>query len=175
MMVPYGMREIHDPRKSGLEIAAAVAAIVILMLCALAEAPRLSLTTPAARAAQEREKNRQSFADLQAATRQLLTQNDAMQTELASLTRLLESTRSQVARLTEGHSTLGTQVATTAAKLQQFETTVQQTSERLTKFSESAVLERITKERDEAMTHAKRGDDQIRQLTLKLQKAGIYP
>jgi septal ring factor EnvC (AmiA/AmiB activator) len=175
MMIPYCMREEQEPRKNTLEIVAAVVAMGILVACAFSDAPRLHLTTPAAREAREREQNRQSFAELQATTRQLQTRNDAMQAELAKTTRLLESTRSNLAGLTEGHNALNTQVATTAAKLQQFETTVQQTSERMAKFSESAVLQRITKERDDAISQSKQSQDQIRQLTLKLQKAGVYP
>ncbi len=158
-----------------LEAVAATVALVVLLVCAVSDVPRLYLTTPAARAAKEHEASRQSFAQLQATTRELQAHDEALQAELAKITRLLETTRSNLANLTEGHGALNTRVAATAAKLQQFEATVLQTNERLTKFSESAVLERVTKERDNATVHAKQSDDQVRQLTLKLQKAGIYP
>lgn len=174
-MVPYSMREAREPRKDVLEVVAAVLAFIVVLACAVSDVPRLYLTTPAARAVKERESNRQSFAQLQTAARELQARDEALQAELAKITRLLETTRSNLANLTEGHGALSTRVTATATKLQQFETTVNQTNERLTKFSESAVLERVTKERDDATTHAKQSDDQIRQLTLKLQKAGIYP
>jgi len=174
-MVPYSMREARELRKDVLEVVAAVAALVLLLVCAVSDVPRLYLTTPGARAAKERESNQQSFALLQTATRELQARDVAMQAELAKITRLLETTRSNLANLTEGHGALDMRVTATAAKLQQFETAVHQANERLTKFSESAVLERITKERDDAATRANQSDDQVRQLTLKLQKAGIYP
>ena len=167
-MVPYGMREAREFRKDVLEVVVAVAALVLLVVCAVADAPRVYLTTPAARAARERELNRQTVAQLQAATHEL-------QTDVAKATRLLETTQANLAALTEKHGALDTRVNAAATKLQQFEATVQQTNQRLTKFSESAVLERITKERDNALTQARRSDDQVRQLTLQLQKAGIYP
>jgi septal ring factor EnvC (AmiA/AmiB activator) len=174
-MVPYSLREARELRKDMLEVAAASVALVVVLVCAVSNVPRLYLTTPAARAAKEREVNRQSFAQLQAATRELQARDEAVQAELAKITRLLETTRSNLANLTEGQGALNARVAATAAKLQQFETTVHQTNERLTKFSESAVLEQLTKERDDAVTRADQSDDQVRQLTLKLQKAGIYP
>jgi chromosome segregation ATPase len=174
-MVPYEMREVREHRKAVLEVAAAAAALLVLLLCSVSDVPRVYLTTPAARAAQERESNRQAFARLEAAKQELQVREDAMQAELAQLTRLLQNTQSQLAGLTEGQKGLEARAATTATRLQQFEATVHQTNERLTEFSESQVLERITKERDNALLQAKQGDDQIRRLTLQLQRAGVYP
>jgi septal ring factor EnvC (AmiA/AmiB activator) len=175
IMIPYGMREKQELGKNVLEVAAAVVAIAFLVACAYTDAPRLSLATPAARAVREREQNRQSLAELQAATQQLQTRNEALQAELAKMMGLLENTRSGLSRLAESHNSLGSQVATTSARLQQFETAMQQANERLSQFSESAVLQRITKERDEAIAQTKEREDQVRQLTLKLQKVGVYP
>jgi hypothetical protein len=88
---------------------------------------------------------------------------------------LLTSTRSDMAGLIEEHKTLSTQMAATTARLQQIETTVRQANDRFAKFNESAALQKISKERDDAVTQAKQNNDQIRQLTLQLQKAGVYP
>jgi chromosome segregation ATPase len=175
MAVPYCMREVSEPRRDRLEIVAAVAAAVILVACALSSVPYVNQTTPAARATRTREQDRQSVVQLQTTTHQLQTRNEAVEAQLTKITRLLEGTRSDVAKLTEGHGTLGTQVATTTAKLQQLDTTVRQTSERLAKFSESDAVKKVTKERDDAVTHSQESDNQVRQLTLKLQKAGVYP
>ena len=174
-MVPYEMREIREHRKEALEVGAAAAALLVLLLCSVSDIPRVYLTTPAARTAQQRESNRQALARLEAAKQQLEAREDAMQAELAQLTRLLQNTQSQLASLTEGQKGLEARATTTATRLQQFEITVHQTNERLTQFSESQVLERITKERDNALLQARQGDDQIRKLTLQLQRAGVYP
>jgi peptidoglycan hydrolase CwlO-like protein len=160
-MLPYGMREESEPRKDTLEIAAAIAGAVILVTCAISNVPHRNQATRAGRAAVEREQDKQSIAQLQMATNQLNAR--------------LESTRSELAGLTEGHKSLGTQVTATANKVQQLEATIRQASERLAKFSESGALQKITKERDEALAQTKESDEQVRQLTLKLQKAGIYP
>ena len=162
------MREKPEPRRRKLEIGVAVAGTVILLVCAFSEVPRVNLTTPAARAAQEREQDRQSLVEIRA-------RNNTLQTDLVRVTRLLESARSDLASLTQGYNALNAQAATTTARLQQFETAVQQANERMAKFSESEALQKISQERDDATTRAKESSDQVRQLTLKLQKAGIYP
>ena len=161
IMFPYGMREESAPRKDRLEIAAAIAGAVILVTCAISNVPHLNQTTRAGRVAMEREQDKQSIAQLQMATNQLKARNDAVGIELA--------------RLKEGHDSLGMQVTTTADKVKQLEATVRQASERMAKFSESGALQKISKERDEALAQTKQSDEQVRQLTLKLQKAGVYP
>ncbi|MCX5643971.1 MAG: hypothetical protein NTZ17_04700 [Phycisphaerae bacterium] len=172
-MLPYSMREESEPRKDSLETAAAITALVILVTCVISSAPHVSQVMRVGRAAQEQD--RQSIAELQTTTNQLKARNEAVGTELVQVTRLLESTRSDLARLTERHNSLDTQVTTTAAKLQELETTLQRTSEQMVKFNESGGLGRIAKEREDAITQSKQSDEQVRQLTLKLQKAGIYP
>ena len=160
-MYPYYMREVARPRKDELEIGAAIVAIVMLVVCAMASAPRLSLTTYAARAAKAHEQNKQSIATLDTTTRQLQTRNEAVEAQLAKVTKLLESARSDLAKLREGHDALGAQVTATAVKVQQ--------------LSAPGTLQKLTKERDDARAQARQRDDQVRQLTLALQKAGVYP
>jgi chromosome segregation ATPase len=162
------MREKPEPRRRKVEVGAAVAGAVVLLVCAFSEVPRVNLTTPAARAAQERRQDRQALGEMRA-------RNDALQTDMVRLARLLESTRTELAGLTQGYNALNAQAATTTARLQQFETTVQQANERMARFSESEALQKISTERDDAVNRAKESSDQVRQLTLKLQKAGVYP
>jgi len=175
MMLPYGMREESDPRKDSLETAAAITALVILVTCVISSAPRVAQVTRGGQSAQEGQQDKQSIAELQTTTNQLKARNEALGAEMVQITTLLESTKSNLARLTEGHNSLGTQVTTTAAKLQQLETTVQQASEQMAKFNESGTLDKIAQQRDAALTQSRQSDEQVRQLTLKLQKAGIYP
>jgi chromosome segregation ATPase len=174
-MLPYDMREESEPRKNSLETAAAITALVILVTCVISSAPRVSQVTRTGRAAQEREQDQQSLAELRMTTNQLKARNEAVGTELVQIARLLESTKSELASLREGHKSLGAQVTTTAAKLQELETTVQRTNEQMAKFNESGTLEKIAQQRDDALTQTKQSDEQVRQLTLKLQKAGVYP
>jgi len=180
MVYSYHMREAQDPRKETLEIAAAVVAVVVLVVCAISSVPRFSQTAQAGpgakeQVAQERQQNEQSLAELQTALRQLQVRNTSLEADVVKIARSLESNRSELAGLKEEHSTLGTQVAATASRLQQLEATVQQTNERLAKAGDSPVLHKVAKERDDALAQAKQSNDQVRQLTLKLQKAGVYP
>ena len=173
-MVPYCLREEQKPRTNTLEIGAAVAGMIILAACAIADVPRPGRTTPVGRG-KEPEHSRQSLAELQTATQQLQARNNAVEAEMATVTRLLQGVRSELAGLKEGHNSLETQVTTTATKLQKLETTVQQTSERVAKSVDPKALLQATKERDEVLAQTKQSDDQVRQLTLKLQRAGLFP
>jgi len=157
-----------------LEIGAAAAGMILLALCAISDVPRASRTLPV-RPAKEPGRNGSSIAELQTATQQLQARNSALETEMATLTHLLQGFRSELAGLKEGHNSLEAQVTTTVAKLQKLETTVQQTSERVANGVDPKVLLQITKERDEALAQTKQSDDQVRQLTLKLQHAGLFP
>lgn len=175
MTLPFSMREEPQPGRERLEIAAALAAAAILIACVVSNVPYVNQTTPGARAAKARQQDRQSIVQLQTATRDLQTRNEALEAQVAKMSRLLESTRSEVAKLTEGQSSLNEQMVAATAKVQQLDATVRQSNERLIKFSESDTLQKLSKERDEALARSKDGDNQIRDLTLKLQKAGIYP
>ncbi len=173
-MVPYCLREEQAPRTNRLEIGAAVAGMIILAACAIADVPRPSRTAPVGRG-KEPQRAGQSLAELQTTTQQLQARNNALETEVATLTRLLQGVRAELAGLKEGHSSLEAQVTTAATKLQKLETTVQQTSERVAKGVDPKALLQVTKERDEAIAQTKQSDDQVRQLTLKLQRAGLFP
>jgi septal ring factor EnvC (AmiA/AmiB activator) len=161
------MREEQEPGRNVLEILAAVAAMAILVVCAISGLSGLGLTMHADQA-KAREQNNRSIAQLQ-------TRDNALETDLANMARLLQTFRSDLAKLAAGHDTLGTQVTTTAAKLKQLEATVQQTGGRVANSGDAAALQQVAKQRDEALAQSKLSDDQIRQLTLKLQKAGVYP
>jgi chromosome segregation ATPase len=169
------MREESEPRRDSLETAAAVAALVILMTCVISSAPRVAQMARGGQSTQERQQDKQALAELQTTANQLKARNETMGAELTRVTQLLESTRSNLARLTAEHTSLGTQVTTTAAKLQQLETTVQQAREQMAKFNGAGAMEKIVQQRDQALAQSKQSDEQIRQLTLKLQKAGVYP
>lgn len=168
------MREGQESRKIVLEVVVAVTGVIIAAACTLSEAPRPSLATPMIEG-KELKHSKELIAELQTVLRQLQTRNTAVETEMVAVTRQLQGVRAELAGLKEGHHSLETQVTTTVAKLQQLETAVRQTSERIANSVDPDTLLQVTKERDEALTQSKQSDDQIRQLTLKLQKAGLFP
>jgi len=168
------VREADEPRKNMLEVGTAVAGVIILAACAISNVPRPRLTAPVART-KEPALSGPSTTELQTATQQLQTRNSALEAEVATMARLLQGFRAELAGLKEGHSTLEAQVTTTVTKLQKLETTVQESSERLANAVDPKVLHQTTKERDEALAQSKQSDEQVRQLTLRLQRAGLYP
>lgn len=173
-MIPYYMREEQESRRTMLEIGAAVAVVILAAACAISSVPQPDRATSAMQGKQQ-EHRTQQIAELQAALKQVQERNKAVETDLAASVRLLQDLRSELASLKNGHSLLATQLTTTVAKVQQLETAVQQTNERLANSVDPKVLEQVTKERDEALAQTKQSDDQVRQLTLKLQKAGLFP
>jgi seryl-tRNA synthetase len=174
-MYPYYMREVPEPRKNRLEIMAAVAAIVLLLACTMLNMSRPNQTAAAVPTARAPEQDRQAIADLHATTNQLQTRHEAVEAQMAKMARLFESTRSDVARLAEDHTALSTQVTATTAKMQQLEAAVRQATTRAANGVDPNTVQKITKERDEALVQAKERGDQVRQMTLALQKAGVYP
>ena len=106
----------------------------------------------------------------------LRTRDSSLESELKKLTKLLESTRADLASFRQVHDTLIAQVAVTTAKMQEIEGKMQDTKAQAGKLSEYAALqEQLQKERDEALTQAKDAGERVRELTLKLQRAGVYP
>ncbi|MCU0917777.1 MAG: hypothetical protein MUC88_24925 [Planctomycetes bacterium] len=165
-MYPYSLREEPEPRKEIFEIVVAAVTVAILVACALSDLSVLSQMTPGS-ATHAREQTRQSLAQVQ-------TRNEALTAELTKVSQRLESTRSDLTKLTEAYNKLGTLATATTTRLNQLETMVQQANERMAKINESAAVQQIAKQRDEAIVRSKQSDDQVRQLTLRLQKAGIY-
>ncbi len=173
-MVPYCMSEGQESRKNMLEIGVAVVGVIIAAACALSDAPRPGLTTPVVQGKEEEHRG-QLIAELQTALQQLQARNTAVEAEMVAINRLLQGVRSELAGVKEGHNSLETQVTTTDAKLQKLETAVRQTSERVANSVDPKALLQVTKERDAALAQTKQSDDQVRQLTLKLQRAGLFP
>jgi septal ring factor EnvC (AmiA/AmiB activator) len=176
VMIPYYMREGQESRRTMLEIGVAVAVVILAAACAVSSVPPLGRTMPVVQGQEKQQEHRgQLAAELQAALQQVQERNKAVEADLAANVRLLQDLRSELAGLKNGHNLLATQLTSTVAQVQQLETTVQQTSERLANSVDPKVLQQVTQERDEALAQTKQSDDQVRQLTLRLQKAGVFP
>lgn len=173
-MNPYCVGEADEARRNKLEIGAAAAGMIILAACAIAEVPRPQPITPVART-QESARTGPPTAELHSAMQQLQMRDGALEADVATVARLLQGVKTELAGLKQEHSTLEAQVTTTVAKLQKLETAVQQSSARLANAVDPKVLLQATKERDEALAQSRQSDEQVRQLTLKLQKAGLFP
>ncbi|OHB66175.1 MAG: hypothetical protein A2Y77_04560 [Planctomycetes bacterium RBG_13_62_9] len=173
-MHPYYLREKRESGRNSLEIVVGIVAIGLLAACVLADLPRVDSPTSAQRS-RDYQQHGQSIAALEATIRTLQTKNEAADVQLAKIAQLLESTRADLINLIDGHSSLSTQVVAATTRLQELETTVQETNEHATKLSEFISMHQLLEERDAAISESKRSGDQVRDLTLRLQRAGVYP
>jgi len=170
-MRTYRIRQSGANGNSREEAIVGVVAFVLLVACGLAGICAPSHTTsaePSLGFQQER---------LHAAQiGRLQTRDNGLEDEIRRLSRNLESTKVDLASFRQAHDVLITQVAATTARVQELEGRLQDSKTLAGKLKEYAALqERLQKERDEAVRQAQEAADRIRELTLKLQRAGVYP
>jgi septal ring factor EnvC (AmiA/AmiB activator) len=169
-MHTYQIRESGTNRKSFEEMILGIVVLVLLVVCAFAGVSASSRTT-----------SRESFSLQRArvhATRieQLQTRDEMLEGEIKRLSKALENTRSDLASFRQVHDTLITQVATATNKVRELEASIQSSQVQASKLKEYAAMrEQLQKERDEAVSRAKDAAERIRELTLKLQRAGVSP
>lgn len=170
-MPTYCVRERERAGGDNLERALGVVILLVLAACGLANVPMPSRATVEDISVGLR-RDQVRAAEIQ----DLRTRNGSLEAELRKLAKSLETTRSDFTSFRQVHDTLIAQVATATAKLQEFEGKFQDTKTQAAKMSEFASLqEQLKKERDEAMTQAKDAAERVRELTLRLQRAGVYP
>jgi chromosome segregation ATPase len=170
-MQTYRIQEMAETDGSSLETILGIVVLAVLIACGLAGVPM-----PSRMASEEpvpglrREKQR--MAEIQ----ELRTRNDTLNGELNRLTKALETTRADLASFRTLHDHLVLKVDTATAKLQEVENNIEDTQSRTGKLDEYATLHaQLTKERDEALAQVEDARDRVRDLTLKLQRAGVFP
>lgn len=170
-MPTYCVREKEQTGGDSLERALGILILLMLAACGLANVPMPSRATVEDISVGLR-RDRVRAAEIQ----DLRTRNGSLEAELRKLATSLETTKSDFASFRQVHDTLIAQVAAATAKLQEFENKFQDTKTQAAKISEFASLqEQLKKERDEALAQAKDAAERVRELTLRLQRAGVYP
>ncbi|HPC93796.1 MAG TPA: hypothetical protein PLU87_02555 [Sedimentisphaerales bacterium] len=101
--------------------------------------------------------------------------NASLRAEVAETSRLLEQARSELAVLKQERDTLIGQLAVANEKVRELDGKLQTTGLEAAKLKEFLSLQDIQKERDEAAERAKKAEDRIRELTLQLHRAGVWP
>jgi DNA repair exonuclease SbcCD ATPase subunit len=170
-MQTYRIHEIVETDRNSLEMILGIVVLAVLIACGLASVPipsRVASEEPVPGLRQERRR----MAEIQ----ELRTRNETLNGELSRLTKALETTQANLASFRTLHDHLVLKVDTATAKLQEVENSIEDTKSRAGKLDEYATLHaQLTKERDEALAQAQSAADRIRDLTLKLQRAGVYP
>jgi septal ring factor EnvC (AmiA/AmiB activator) len=170
-MHTYRIQEAERNGRDNVEGILGIVVLVVLIACGLASVP-LPSRIASEEASISRHRDQLRAAEIQ----NLQTRDSSLESELKKLTKLLESTRADLTSFRQVHDTLISQVAVTTGKMQEIESNMQDTKAQAGKLSEYAALqERLQKERDEALTQAKDAAERVRDLTLRLQRAGVYP
>jgi len=170
-MRTYLIRKSESGGKSIDETVVGVAALVLLMACGLAGIQTSSRTTnlePSLGFHRERLHAGQ--------IERLQTRDSKLEEEIKRLTQDLENTQADLASFRQVHDVLITQVGATTSRVQELEARLQDSKVQGGKLKEYAALEeQLKKERDEAVGQAQNAAERIRELTLQLQRAGVYP
>lgn len=170
-MRTYLIRKSENGGKSIDETVVGVAALVLLIACGLAGIQTSSRTTNMEPSLSfHRERLHAGQID------RLQTRDSKLEEEIKRLTQDLESTQADLASFRQVHDVLITQVGATTSRVQELEARLQESKVQGGKLKEYAVLEeQLKKERDEAVGQAQNAAERIRELTLQLQRAGVYP
>ena len=181
------MQTYHSQGTEGIDkgIAETILGIVVLIVlvaCGLASVPLPSRVT-AEQPSVSLRRDQLRAAEIQ----QLRDQNSSLQNELKKLSRALDNTKEDLASFRQVHDALIAQVATATAKMQDVENRIQDSKSQAKKLNEYAsqqeklkseyasAEEQLKRERDEAVEQASKAAEQIRQLTLRLQRANLLP
>ena len=147
-----------------------IAAVVLLLVCGLTDVPapaRMMDGDPSPDFSRERRHVTQ--------VERLQTRDSELQDEIRELSQALEDTKADLSSFRRVHDTLIAQVAATTAQVQELEGRLVDSKAQAAKLKEYAALQQqLQKERDEAVGQAKAAAERIRELTLKLQRAGVY-
>jgi chromosome segregation ATPase len=152
-----------------------IALSAIAVLTATVAGPRLSHTVTRDELAVVNVAQTRHISRLVAALTATQKEQASLQTEAAEKGRLLEQMRSELATLTEERDALVAQVATADAKVQELNTKLETTGMEAAKLKEFLSLQEVVEERDNAAERAKKAEDRIRELTLELHRAGVWP
>lgn len=101
--------------------------------------------------------------------------NVSLRAEVTETARFLEQVRCELATLKQERDTLIGQVAVANEKVRELDSRLQTTGLEAAKLKEFLSLQETQKERDDAAERAKKAEDRIRELTLQLHRAGVWP
>ncbi len=170
-MNTYHIQESSSSRKGWEERILGIVVLILLVACGLASLPVPSYMT-------SRESSfRFDWERLHATqVERLQARAKVLENEIRRLSKALENTQADLHSFRQVHDTLIAQVATTTGSVREIEGSLQDSKAQAEKLKEYAALqEQLRKERDEAVSRAKDAAERIRELTLKLQRAGVYP
>lgn len=148
-----------------------IVVLVVLLACGFASMP-MTVRTAGEDISVSLRRDRQRAEELQ----ELRNRDAGLEAEIKKLSKALESTKTDLASFRQVHDTLIAQVAVTTSQMQEVVGQIEESKGQAARLTEYAELqEKLQKERDQAVSQAKDATERVRELTLRLQKAGVYP
>lgn len=168
-------------RLSKLEVSVAALSGLIVFIATLT-GPRFSHGVSRDGLVIANARRERQITGLEAALGTAREKGEALETQLVDAGRQLEQVRSELAAVTQQREALDIQLATSGEKVGKLEAKLLTTSEEAAKLKELLSLHEVTQERDtakareeEAKVRAEKAEERIRELTLQLHRAGLWP
>jgi len=166
---------------SKLEVSVAALSGLIVFIATMT-GPRLSHGVSRDGLAIVNARQERQITELEAALATVQERGEALDTQLAEACLQVEQVRSELAAMTEQRDALDVQLAASAEKVGALEAKLRTADEEATKLKELLSLHEVTQERDtakareeEAKARAEKAEERIRELTLQLHRAGLWP
>ena len=161
--------------KSSLFEGVTVGLGIVIVFISTLSAPRLTSNMTRRELARERVREARDLTRLQATLTATQEYNATLRARLTEADSLLERAHIEMSALIEERDTLTAEVAAATSQLQDMEGKYQALQEETTESRKVLSAQQIVQERDAAVDRAKQAEERIRQLTLELNRAGIWP
>lgn len=151
------------------------AACVVIALIATVAGPRLNLGRTRDRLAATDVHRTSQITTLQTALQEARQHGRLLEAQAAKTEFALQNAQAEVAALKAERDDLVAQVATAANKMSELESRLAALGVEADNLQDLASLQELTQQRDSAVDRAERAEDRIRELTLELHRAGVWP
>jgi chromosome segregation ATPase len=161
--------------KSSLIEGVTVGLGVVIVFISTLSGPRLSHSMTPVESARKEAREARYLTNLRKAVTATYQDNETLRTRLTEAGALLEKARLEMTTLTVERDALKADVAAATGQLQEMKDEYQALQAEMTQFRQGLSDHVLAKERDEALERASKAEDRIRELTLQLNRAGIWP
>jgi chromosome segregation ATPase len=165
---------VIEEKSSLIEGVIGAVGVVIVILSTLS-APRLSSNASREELAKDGVRKTQRIKALQTWLTTAQQSNDSLRSQLVTAGSLLEKASAQINTLTAERDGLKMQVASATTQLKNVQGQFEELKEEMAKYKEILSVQQAVDERDDALERAKKAEDRIRELTLELKRAGVWP
>ena len=166
---------------SKLEVSVAALSGLIVFIATMT-GPRLSHGVSRAGLAIVNDRQERQISELEGALATAQERGEALETQLAEVGLQVEQIRLELATVTGQRKALDVQLAASAEKVETLEDKLLTADEEALELKKLLSLHELTQERDTAKVHAEeakdraqKAEERIRELTLQLHRAGVWP